>query len=214
MHPNLLPRADGPVDKDFLFPYFISTQFPSGMLGLIIAALFSASMSSLSAGINSVGSVITTDVLPAFFKNKSLSEDLKNIRMNSVIIGVFVVLLSLVIPYVPGNIVEVTTKTNGIFVAPLFNLFFMAFFVRKAKPFGVFMGSAYGLLTSFTIGFWDVLTGNMPWSFLWITLCSLLVSIISSFVFSIFFPSAKGKKSFLVGFILLIPWIIFYILII
>lgn len=213
VNPDLLPSGkDVSVDKDFLFPHFIVTQFPRGMSGLVIAALFSASMSSLSSGVNSIGSIITADVLPALFKNYKNKENLTEIRIISGVIGLIVVLLSVVIAAIPGNIIEVTAKTNGLFIAPLFNLFINALFVKNAKPFGVIMGSIYGFMTAFIIGFWDVMTGNPPLSFLWIAIMSLIVSIASSMLFNLF-PRMKRKKSIMWGLVSLLPWAVFYLLV-
>ncbi|WP_236973535.1 sodium:solute symporter family transporter [Membranihabitans maritimus] len=213
--PNLLPDGkDILVDADFLFPHFIAHQFPMGMSGLVIAALFSASMSSLSSGINSTSSVLTMDILPQFLSTRRSNNEIKNIRIISVIVGVVVVLLSLLIPLVPGNIIEVTAKTNGLFIAPLFNLFFMALFIKNPRPFSVIFGSLYGFLAAFTVAFWDVLTGNPPWSFLWIAITSLVVSILSSLLFNRILPSKVGmQKGIFLTMVLALPWIIFFIVI-
>ncbi|MDC7217557.1 MAG: sodium/solute symporter, partial [Spirochaetales bacterium] len=213
VYPDLLPStAESEINKDFLFPHFIATQFPVGMSGLVIAALFSASMSSLSSGVNSMGSILTVDILPLVFKNYANNDSLRNIRIVSVFIGIVVILLSLVIQIVPGNIVEVTAKTNGLFIAPLFNLFFNALFVKNAKPFSVVMGSVYGFMIAFLIGFWDVITGNPPMSFLWIAFMSLIVSVVSSLFFNYVFPSMKGRKAIRMGIILLVPWGILFLI--
>ncbi len=141
-YPDLLPVNNGiSVEADFLFPHFIASQFPRGMSGLIIAALFSASMSSLSSGVNSVSSIIIADILPGAIKRHKDLDSIRSIRIISGLIGVVVILLSLLIRMVPGNIIEVTTKTNGLFIAPLFSLFFSALFIKNAKPFGVLMDS-------------------------------------------------------------------------
>ena len=212
--PDMLPSGtEAAISKDFLFPHFIATQFPVGMSGLVIAALFSASMSSLSSGVNSMGSILTADILPLVFKNYAKKESLRNIRMISVLIGVVVILLSLVIQLIPGNIVEVTAKTNGLFIAPLFNLFLNALFVKKAKPFGVVMGSVYGFMVAFLIGFWDVITGNPSLSFLWIAAVSLFVSVVSSLIFNLIFPHMKIKRATFWGFMLMVPWVIIFLLI-
>ena len=215
IHPNLLPTGTNiSIEADFLFPHFIANQFPPGMSGLVIAALFSASMSSLSSGVNSVGSIITTDVVPALFKNSRNFDSIRNMRVISVLIGIVAILLSMVIQFVPGNIIEVTAKTNGLFIAPLFNLFINALFVKKAKPFGVIMGSVYGFMTAFLIGFWDVLTGGPSLSFLWIAISSLIVSVLSSLLFNFIFPSVREKKAIVWGIILVVPWIILFSIII
>ncbi len=214
-YPNLLPPGDSVSgDADFLFPHFIATQFPSGMSGLVIAALFSASMSSLSSGVNSVSSIMTNDILPFMFKTRKNWGSIRDIRVISIFIGTVAVLLSLGIRFVPGNIVEVTSKTNGLFVAPLFNLFFMALFVKNTKPFGALMGSLYGFMAALLIGFWDLFTGNPPLSFLWIAFSSLIVSVVSSLSFNLVFPSIRGKKAVAWGFALTMPWIILFLAII
>jgi len=210
--PNLLPEGiDLTVDADFLFPHFIANQFPMGMSGLVIAALFSASMSSLSSGINSTSSVLAMDLLPDLLNSEKST--LTGIRLSSAAIGVVVILLSLLIPAVPGNIIEVTAKTNGLFIAPLFNLFFMALFVKSIKPFSVVMGSVYGLFAAFTVAFWDVLTGYPSWSFLWIAITSLLVAIISSLIFNQVLKNVRKEQRILWGILLCIPWLLFYILV-
>ncbi|MCB0687924.1 MAG: sodium/solute symporter, partial [Saprospiraceae bacterium] len=212
--PNLLPQGkDLVVSADFLFPHFIATQFPMGMSGLVMAALFSASMSSLSSGINSTASVLNMDLLPTFLQSDRDADELKKIRFSSFILGVIVIVISLVIPLVPGNIIEVTAKTNGLFIAPLFNLFFMALFYKRSTTFGVMMGSVYGFLMAFTIAFWDILTGYPAWSFLWIAISSLLVSVLSSILFSQIFGRLVGKKVLWPAILLLIPWFILFLII-
>ena len=214
IYPDLMPMVNGKaVEADFLFPHFIASQFPKGMTGLVIAALFSASMSSLSSGVNSVSSIVIADILPEAVKRHKNLDSIKSIRIISGLIGVVVILLSLVIKLVPGNIIEVTTKTNGLFVAPLFSLFFSALFIKNAKPFGVLMGAVYGFMTAFLIGFWDVMTGNPPLSFLWITIMSFIAAVLTSLLFNFIFPSIKGRRSLIWGVILIIPWIVLFLLI-
>lgn len=180
-------------DADFLFPNFIANHLPLGVSGLVIAAIFSAAMSSLSSGINSTAAVITTDILPWLTgKTRDDSGRLSLARWCSLAVGILVVAISSGIGRVPGNILEVTTKTNGLFVCPLFNLFFMALFVSFATPLGTIAGTAYGVSAAAVIAFWDVLTGQPGLTFLWIGPSSLVVSIACSMLFSLI-PS-RGKS--------------------
>ena len=54
-------QGQPPADADQAFPYFIRSQLPRGLAGLVVAALFSAAMSSLDSGMNSVATVISVD---------------------------------------------------------------------------------------------------------------------------------------------------------
>ena len=58
---DLLPGDAGPPRPDEVMPYFLSHYIPSGVLGLILAAILAAAMSSVSADLNSIATVLTTD---------------------------------------------------------------------------------------------------------------------------------------------------------
>ena len=196
VNPYLVPDGKSLIaDADFLFPNFIANSLPVGISGLLVAALFSAAMSSLSSGINSTAAVITADIIPWITKNNQNSRSsLTLAKWSSLAVGILVVAISSRMGDVPGNIMEVTAKTSNFFVAPLFNLFFMAFFISFATPFGTIMGAVYGIAAAFILSFWDVMTGFPPVTFLWIIPGSLFVSIAASILFSLI--PTKGKNVF------------------
>ena len=67
IHPEGLAAGIGLVDQaDELLPRFVVTVLPAGLAGLVIAAMLSAAMSSLSSGMNSASAVITTDFIGRF----------------------------------------------------------------------------------------------------------------------------------------------------
>ena len=77
-------------------------------------------------------------------------------------IGVLTIMISLLIDKIPGNLVEVSVKTSGLFIVPLFLLFFMALFVPFATPFGTVFGALYSFLAAALVSYWDVITHNPP----------------------------------------------------
>lgn len=100
-------------------------------------------------------------------------------------IGVAVVLCSALMGKVPGNIMEVTNKTNGLFVAPLAGLFLMALFVPFATGFAAIWGSIYGLLAAGVFAYWDQLSGRQGLSFQWILVVSLIADLIAGILLSL-----------------------------
>ena len=179
-HPHAI--ADGKdllADADFLFPHFIANFLPQGLAGLVIAAMFAAAMSSLDSGINSIVTVFHVDFLGRFRRRKlGKGHSVRLARALVLGIGIAVVLLSAPVGNVPGNITEVTNKTNGLFVAPLFGLFFMCLFVPFSTPFGAIVGAAYGFSFAFLWAFWDQLTGGPSLSFQWIYLFPFIVHVV------------------------------------
>jgi len=214
-NPYFIPDGkDLITDADFLFPHFIANHLPVGIAGIVIAALFSATMSSLSSGLNSTAAVITTDIIPWFKKTTKDINSLKLAKWSNISVGILVLGVSTIIGYVPGNITEVTAKTNGLFISPLFNLFFMAMFIRFATPFGTIFGSIYGFSAAAIIAFWDVLTGQPGITFLWIGPASLIVSIGTSMLFSLIQVKGKGFKTTLVwSIVLLLPIVLVFLMI-
>ena len=178
--PHLLP-ADQTVlgDSDKLFSQFIVIGLPVGVSGLVVAGLLACAMSALSAGINSTCSVITVDILDRLpgRKKAAASEGVKSLKYVSIFVGVIVVLLSLLVNMVHGNLLEICYKVVNLLTAPLAGLFFLAMFVPWARGFGTMVGAACGLAVVIAISYWKEFTGTQGISFLWAMPLSLVVEV-------------------------------------
>lgn len=176
VHAELVPAGQTiSTSADQLFPQFIVSGLPTGISGLVVAALLAAAMSSLSAGVNSASSVITTDLLDRF--RPRIRTEAHHIRLNrgvSVVVGVMVVGLSLYVSMVPGNLLEVAYRVVNLFVAPLFGLFFMAMFVPWATAFGTLAGAAASVAVAIGIAHFRL----FGLDFLWIMPGSLAAGVV------------------------------------
>lgn len=161
---------------DVLFPHFILVSLPQGLSGLLIAALLAAAMSSLSSGLNSVATVVSEDLLKrfkvVFFESRS---DLSKIKLLSYLIGIVVMILSLYIGHVDGNLIDISNKIVNLFVAPIFVLFFMAFFIPFARPLSTFIAGIVSISTGVAIAFF----GFMNITVLWILPMSLFTGVLA-----------------------------------
>jgi len=179
-------------NSDQLFPKFISTELPVGLTGLVISGLLAAAMSSLSSGMNSTSSVITTDFISLF---RSVEPDEKSkiliARWVSVIIGLIVVILSLIVGHVSGNLFEVANKVVNLFVSPLFVLFFLAMFVKSSNAIGVWCGALTSITVAVSIAFWKEITGEEGISFLWIMPAAFILGTLVGSIASLAF---RGKQ--------------------
>ncbi|HPO16138.1 MAG TPA: sodium/solute symporter [Candidatus Hydrogenedentes bacterium] len=203
----LTPTRNLQENTDLLFPHFIVNFVGFGMAGLIMAAMLSAAMSSLSSGVNASCTVITTDILGYFGKNPdSEARKVALARRTSCLVGGVAILLSLVVARVPGNLIEITNKTSNLFIGPLFSLFFFALFVRFATPMGAVFGALYGFLAAFLISFGD-LAGWTPLSWQWITPAAVVVAIITGTGISLV-PTTGRSLFFRTAAVLLLatPW--------
>tara|TARA_Y100000588_G_scaffold388887_1_gene490194 strand:- start:4586 stop:6271 length:1686 start_codon:yes stop_codon:yes gene_type:complete len=152
---------------DQIFPYFIAHELPVGVSGLVVAALFAAAMSSVDSGVNSITAVFMTDFLDRYHRPPENEEAHKRIAKRlAFTVGIIVIGVSMLVPWVPGNFVEVTARTIQVFIPILFGIFCMAFFVRWSTPFGVIAGTCYGVATGIIVPYWEVLTGQEGLSFI------------------------------------------------
>jgi SSS family solute:Na+ symporter len=182
-NPQMLPDGQTIASAaDQLFPRYIATGLPAGLGGLAVAGLLAAAMSALASGLNSTSTVVAVDIVGRFRREKTKTgrTDAKVARYWAIGIGVIVILLSMTVRHIAGNLIEVTSKAIGLFVAPLFVLFFMAMFVPWATSFGTIAGTLAGLAVGASIAFahWPNL------SFMWIMPCSLLVGVFVASVIS------------------------------
>jgi SSS family solute:Na+ symporter len=186
IHPQSLGTGLSIInDADLVFPRFIVIGLPAGFSGLVLAGLLAASMSSLSSGINSSALAIIKDFILRFRK-QAMAEN-NQIRLAKIIsfgIGIVIVLLSLLISNVQGNLLELTYKTVNLLVAPLFVPFFMAMFVPWAKPVATFTGTlASGVAAALISYSQEMFSVNI--SFLWIIPASFFAGIFISMVLSL-----------------------------
>jgi SSS family solute:Na+ symporter len=198
-HPHMLPDGQTTASHaDRLFPTYIIFGLPPGITGLVIAGLLAAAMSSLSSGLNSSCSVITVDFLERFRSPPksgalpSATRRVQQARLISVIVGASVVLLSVGVGVVEGNLLEVAYKVVNLFVAPLFGLFFMAYFVPRATTAGTLIGAAAGTTTAVLINYWTEITGTPGISFLWAMPLSLTIQIVVGTLASLLTPARRS----------------------
>ena len=168
------------TEADRLMPRFIVEVLPSGFSGLLLAALLAAAMSSLSSGINSISSVISSDFVEKFGWGGKRTESLRLEKMIALVAGLAGVGVAIGIMtatrHTDWNLTELTSRINHIFVGPIAALFFGGVLLRKARKRSALFGFAIGVFTSVYICFgkeWFGLERNI--SFVWV--------IVASFVF-------------------------------
>jgi len=167
---------------DELLPRFVLTVLPAGLAGLVIAAMLSAAMSSLSSGMNSASAVITSDFLNQ--RQRRLYSHEQNVRLArfvSIIVGIVAVLLSMFVGQLASNLLELCIKVVNLLTAPLFVLFFLALFVPWAKPRGGIAATLASITVAVGIAFFK--WGGLE--FLWTAPLSFVVGAVVGMLFSL-----------------------------
>lgn len=164
--PELLAAGQTAVgDADRLLATYVVQGLPEGISGLVIAGLLAAAMSSLSSGLNSSCSVVTTDFVDRFSGERKVRED-SRVRLAkhiSFAIGVVVVVVGTLIGQIEGNILELCYKVATLLAPPLFLLFFMAMFVPWSTPFGTYLGTVCSVAVAVGVAYYEILGLTFQW---------------------------------------------------
>jgi SSS family solute:Na+ symporter len=209
-NPQVLPaHLTVARNGDAIFPHYISHFLPAGLSGLMIAGVLSAAMSSLSSGINSTVTVLSKDFADTLWPKTQRTDAtrLKAAHWMAAGLGTITILGSSVVGAVPGNLMEVGNKTLNLFFCPIFGLFFLAFCVPFATPFGAVIGLIYSVAAAALVGYWDLIIGGARLSFQWISPVALLTTVVSSTLFSLL-PTRGKPFRVLAAYatVVLLPW--------
>jgi solute:Na+ symporter, SSS family len=136
-----LPVAGSDIAReDQILPFFVATQLPGwGLVGLILAGLFAAAMSTIDSGINGVTSVIVFDWL----QGRQLS--LRRSRILTVVLGGLVIGAALLVPILGDTVIGIVTAIAGICLGMLMATYLLGLFVPRANLPGVLIGLGAGL---------------------------------------------------------------------
>ncbi len=160
------PFPEG-MQNDRVLPYFMSQHFPVGLSGIVIAAIFAASLSSVDAALNSVTSIIMVDfynrlVLGRKRPARNLEErenrrQLTVSRFINFFLGIMMIFIATNIEGM-GEIYQAGNKILGAFFGPLFGIFILGMFSRRSHSAGVVIGALAGLFSSCFASFFSEIT--------------------------------------------------------
>ena len=141
--PQRLPEG---IAADAVLPHFILNELAPGIAGLVIAACLAAAMSTLSAILNSVSSILTVDFVKRFSRNYSDALGLRWARIFSYLIGVVMIAGALVIDRVPReSITDFTLILGSVLGGGMFAIFILGFLTRRVGNGALWWGMGCGL---------------------------------------------------------------------
>lgn len=151
------------IKADQVFPFFIATELPIGLTGLIVAALAAGAISSLDSDMNCLAAIGVEDYYVRF---KPKSTDKQRLRLGRILVaisGVAAVGVAMIYAYWGGEgVLGVVFELYAIFSAGIVGLFLLGLLNRRANKQGLYVGiaaavlfTAYAMLTSTKFDFGD-----------------------------------------------------------
>tara|TARA_B100001123_G_scaffold74335_1_gene83669 strand:- start:1948 stop:3642 length:1695 start_codon:yes stop_codon:yes gene_type:complete len=178
---------DSYTDVNYVFPTFVTTQLPVGLVGLMIAAIFAAAMSSIAAELNSLSTSTVIDFYRRHFrKTASDAHYLRVSKWATCFWGLFASVTALYAANL-GSLIEVVNRFGSFFYGSLLGVFILAVRVRHATPAGAFWGLIGGMAAVAAVAVYSSV------SFLWLNLVgAVAVFIVGSLVSR--FPGSNNQS--------------------
>lgn len=181
---NSLNRIES-NDKDYVFISFILNNLPKGLIGLLIAVILSAAMSSTASELNALATTTTIDLYNRNKKEKS-SEimTVNTTKIFTVFWGLFAIGIACV-AYLADNLIQLVNIIGSLFYGNVLGIFLIAFFIKYIKSNAVFYGAIITQLIVLSVWYNDY----MP--YLWLNVLGVFTVIIVSYLIQFFLKKTK-----------------------
>jgi sodium-coupled monocarboxylate transporter 8/12 len=175
---RLIERADQ------ILPHFVVTQLPQGLPGILLAAIFAASMSTISAGVNSLTSATISDFYLTLRPEAAAREEdlVRRAKHWTLAYGLLVTGLAFAISRMRSNLVESVNMIIGLVGGPMLGLLALGVLVPRADTRGAVTGTLAGFVVLLGLFFYRVAPAPNAApapvvSFLWFTMIGTLITV-------------------------------------
>jgi SSS family solute:Na+ symporter len=194
VHPGFvagLPLNEtGTANYNLAVPIFVLKNFPHGLIGLVMAGLVAAAMSSLDSTLNALSALSMQDLVVGFVKREfSYRTEMLLSKMLTVFWGVVCLTFSFYVGNVSQTIIESVNKIGSLINGPLLAVFLMGMLTRRING----QGALLGLIVGFAGNLWLWRCApNISW--LWWNVIGFFVAYAAGYVMSLVFPAPQAAR--------------------
>jgi Na+(H+)/acetate symporter ActP len=176
---ELISKASTTVetnDKDYVFIHFILNNLPTGLIGLLLAVILSAAMSSTASELNALGTITALDL---YKRNDKKPRDEKHYLMATkgftLLWGIIAIAIACVASLF-DNLIQLVNIIGSIFYGNVLGIFLLAFFFKFVKGNAVFVAA---IVTQIIV----IIGWYMDWmSYLWLNAFGCVLVIVLAFI--------------------------------
>ena len=162
-------------DKDYVFINYVIDYLPTGLVGLLLAVIFSAAMSSTASELNALASTTLIDLYKTSKENRSEKHYLKMSKLFVIVWGTIAVIFALT-GNLFENLIQLVNIIGSLFYGTILGIFLTGFFLKKINSQSVFYAAIVSEIIVITIYFIDV------FGFLWLNVIGTLLTILFAWI--------------------------------
>ena len=172
-------------DKDYIFISFILSNLPVGLIGLLIAVILSASMSSTASELNALAATSTIDLYKRNYRNKTEKTYLKASKIFTFLWGLMAILFAC-FGNLFENLIQLINIIGSIFYGTILGIFLVGIFNSSVKGKAIFWAAIISEILVISLFTWDKI------GFLWLNLIGALATVfLSLFLQNILFSESE-----------------------
>lgn len=175
LHPefmSLIPTtAEGVAKPDYMLPLFIINYLPVGVVGLLLVAVLSAAMSSISSTINSLSAATLQDIVIPYFKRDMSDKAAYRWSIWLTVAWGLLCTLAVIFAQIAPTVLEAINKVGSLFYGSVLGVFILGMCTKRTNAFGCKVGLTTGLL--FNLYLW---LGVPELSWLWWNVTGFVVT--------------------------------------
>ena len=184
----IIKKIDGAAetnDKDYVFIHFILNFLPKGIVGLLIAVILCAAMSSSASGLNALASTTTIDI---YQRNITATKSDKHFVIATQYFTILWGIIAIIFACISSlfeNLIQLVNIVGSIFYGTVLGIFLIGFYIKYVKSNAVFYGALLSQLLIFYVYYLDIM------SFLWLNFIGAALTISLSLLFQVTKKAAK-----------------------
>ncbi len=167
------PKAET-NDKDYVFIYFILNYLPKGLIGLLLAVILSAAMSSSASGLNALASTTAIDIYKRNLKEEKSEKHYVNATKYFTLLWGIVAILFACVGTLFENLIQLVNIVGSVFYGTVLGIFLVGFYIKYVGARTIFYSAVVSQLLVFYIFYLDIV------GFLWLNFIGAILTIILS----------------------------------
>jgi solute:Na+ symporter, SSS family len=134
-------------DRDYMFLNFVLSYLPHGVIGLLIAVMFSAAMGSMAGELNALSSTTTVDIFKRSVKREGSERYYLNASRLFTIMWALLAMVFAVLANQAENLIQFVNIVGSLFYGTILGIFLVAFYLKSVKSNAVFVAAIIGEIT-------------------------------------------------------------------
>ena len=170
-------------DKDYVFFHFILHYLPKGLIGLLLAVIISAAMSSTASGLNALASTTAIDIYKRNLKEPKTEQHYLNATKIFTLVWGIVAILFACIGTLFENLIQLVNIIGSIFYGTVLGIFLVGFYIKFVKAKAIFYSAFISQLMILIIYYFAIYiypSGQEKLGYLWLNFIGALLTILLS----------------------------------